>query len=229
MNNFSNPKGFTLVELLVIVAILAIVAGGVLMYFDRAEEDASFKIAQHEIFEIKKAILQFRTDTGYLPKQGPFALVADGGAVPVPPEGVAWFKSPANFSQLYQNPLLGTGHPLAAWDPDTRRGWRGPYLSRNGEGFVDVGGDLNSDGTGSPTSGAVLANLRGVADPFVKKPEGIYLAWRSAPGGETHDRWGRPYFLFDLANPSNARIVGSGVNGTYDAGAGDDLSIHILR
>ena len=64
--------GFTLLELLVVVAIVALIAGGVIMSFGNTRDDSSLQIVQSEILEIKKAVLQFKQDTGYLPKQGPF-------------------------------------------------------------------------------------------------------------------------------------------------------------
>ena len=115
--------------------MLAIVAGGSLMMFGDSEDDAAEQISLSEIQQIKKALLQFERDTGWLPKQGPFNLnTQPAGAVPLgnlpayvsAGQEVAWFYSPANFWQLYENPLAGTGHPLEQWNPMTRRGWRGP-------------------------------------------------------------------------------------------------------
>ena len=217
-----------MLELLVVVAILAVVAGGIVVVFGGVEEDAAFKIAQSEMMEIRKAILQFRRDTGFLPRQGPLALTIDGGSVPLPPQGEAWFKSPANFIQLLENPLTGTGHPLETWNIDTKRGWNGPYLSRSGEGYVTLGDNLQADGSGSPTAGGLLVDVPGMADPFTAEPVSGYLLWRANPGGPFHPDWGRPYFLFDLDN-NDARIVGMAANRTYEAGAGDDLVLYLLK
>lgn len=236
-----NKSGFTLLELLIVVAILAAVAGGVILALGGVQDDAALNLSRGEMLEIKKAILRFRQDTGFLPKQGPFDLAPpDGtGAVPLPAQGEAWFRSPANLVQLYENPFPTTStHPLKAWNPDTGRGWRGPYLTRQGEGLVDLGNGLNGDGTGSPTTGtALLSEMPGVADPYAAKPGPCTLggvprecfAWRAVAGGIPHDRWGRPYFLFDLNDPAQARIVGVGPNGIYDNGIGDDLVLSLFR
>lgn len=233
-----KEDGLTILELLIVVAILAALAGGVVMILDGAEEDSSVKIAKSEMLEIKKALVKFKQDTGYLPKQGPFELAPPNqcnasnlnGVVPLPPQGKDWFCSPANFLELYENPLAATAHPLKDWNPDTARGWRGPYLTRQGEGLVDIGDGLIMNGTGSPTTiiTALLAEVRGVADPFVAKPEGSFFVWRTSPGDTPHDRWGRPYFLFDLDN-NNARIVGMGTDKTYDNGTGDDIVLYIFK
>jgi prepilin-type N-terminal cleavage/methylation domain-containing protein len=240
MKNFhrTNEAGFTLLELLVVIAVLVALAGGVVLALGDVMNESASQVARTEMLEIKNALLRFRADTGFLPRQGPFELVdtdptdpmdtcipsAAIGSVPLPAAGRAWFCSPANMDALYTNPLSGTGHPLETWQPDTARGWRGPYLTQQGEGRVDVGDNLLSDGTGSPVAGTVLSEMRGVADPFVGDPVVVgpdtYLAWRIAPTLPSHPRWGRPYFLFDLddqgvSDSKEARIVGMGPDGTY--------------
>ncbi|MCG3117786.1 MAG: type II secretion system GspH family protein [Candidatus Manganitrophus sp. SA1] len=230
---FKTEEGVTLLELLIVITVLAILAGGVILSLGSVEEDAALRLSQSEMQEIKKSVLRFRQDTGFLPKQGPFDLAPPngGGVVPLPSEGVDWFRSSANFDQLYRNPLTGTGHPLESWNPNTARGWRGPYLTVHGEGLVDVGNNLGTDGTGSPVAGTVVANVRGVADPFIASPAGAYLVWRSSTAAASHDRWGRPYFLFALNNLNQARIVGMGPNRAYDGGTStsDDLVLYLFR
>jgi prepilin-type N-terminal cleavage/methylation domain-containing protein len=229
---------YTLLELLLVITLLAILAGGTIILMGDTDEEAAEQIAFSEIQEIKQALLQFNRDTGFLPKQGPFDLVTRlGGWVPlgnipayVPgAQQVAWFDSPANFWQLYENPLAGTGHPLEQFNPSTGRGWNGPYLSRFGEGLVDAGANLQPDGSGSPTAGAVLPQLFGAADPFLDEPVGLYLVWRASDGGQPHDRWGRPYMLFDLDDTNVARIVSMGRNGLYEGAAADDIVLELFR
>lgn len=245
--------GFTLLELLVVVAIMAVVAGSVVMVLGRTEEQANVHITQSEITELKKAYLRFRKDTGYFPKQGPFALSPSGLIKPddpshwptflsgkSPQERATWFHSPANHYQLLgliyavpdnQGPLAGTGHPLRTFDPDTARGWNGPYLGRAGNGFLRIGSALNPDGSGSPVAGTPIKDVVGVADPFALPPVGseAHLQWRPQPNGPATEyaRWGRPYFAFGLHDPNQARLVGTGPNGTY--GDQDDLTLYLLR
>lgn len=231
--------GFTLLEIMTVVVLLATVTGGVLVLFGDVEDDATDQIALSEIQEIRKALWRFKKDTGWLPKQGPFDLETQpGGAVPLSnlpgyvPAGqeAAWFQTPANFWQLYENPLAGTGHPLEQFNPNTGRGWRGPYLTRTGEGLVDVGDNLQTDGSGNPTTGTVLSQVHAVADPFVAQPiNGSYLVWRTEPGDPPLSRWGRPYLLFDLDDTSVARLVSMGRNRTYEGGAGDDIVVDLFK
>jgi hypothetical protein len=228
----------TVIELIVVMAILVTVASVVIVSMNNAQTNAAKHLGFSEIQQLRQALLQFKAHTGFLPGQGPFNLDSrPGGWVSasnlppyVPPAQTgAWFDSPANFWQLFENPLVGTGHPLENWNPNTGRGWNGPYLTRFGEGLVDVGDDLQSDGSGSPTAGAVLVQVVGVADPFPAEPQGPYLAWRSADGFPPHDRWGRPYLWFDRDDPDLARIVGMGPNEQYDAGANDDVVLELFR
>jgi len=238
-----SRRGFTLLELLVVVAIIAIIAGGVIMSFGGVQDESSLQIVQSEMLEIKKAVLQFKQDTGYLPKQGPFALGVDCTSPADADE--EHFCSPANFQQIYNEPVDSSNNPVMPWNINTSRGWRGPYLTQVGEGLVDVGDDLGIDGTGNPASGTVIPEVRGVADPFVSKPAGQYFVWRPAPnadcvvafgaGAKECDppaKWGRPYFLFDL-DKDDARIVGMGSSRTYDnTNDGDNpnnIVLHLLK
>src|SRR5690606_9574612 len=114
---------------------------------------------KNEMLEIKKAIRQFKLDIGDYPAG----------------------LHPADFAELTSKALPAG---LSAWNPDMARGWRGPYLSSDGNGLVDVGKDLLDDGTGSITSGDLEENLLGVADPFVHGPAGNYLVWRDCDACE---------------------------------------------
>lgn len=253
-----SGAGFTLLELLIVVAILALVAGVVVMSLEGTQDQAAQQLGQSEILEIKKAILQFKQDTGWLPKQGPFGLTTDselGILNPSvdshwPPEApadaagrIAWFHSPANFWQLYENALQDRNrvllHPLGEWNPPTARGWRGPYLTRQGEGLVDVGASLQMDGSVGPASNTILQAVYGIADPFTAAPEGPYFVWRSSLTSTPHKIWGRPYLLFDVhwSDPATlrdrARIVSMGKNGKYESNAatlgGDDDVVYLFK
>jgi len=263
-NPIRRPAGFTLIELLSVVAILAILAGAMMVGFSGVRENAAVSITGTEILNVREAVLRFRKDTGFLPGQGPFALVADGGAIDPanathwPPhlagasaaEREAWFRSPANFYMLFANPLENTGHELEAYDKVSARGWHGPYLRREGEGFVQIRDGIAPTGVGSPEAGNLLNPVAGVADAFEFRPnsDGVF-AWATQPGGEAHFRWGRPLLLLDTVAPAaltdpqdrrhyvrdRARVVGLGINGRYEdtdgdgLSTGDDLVQHLLK
>jgi hypothetical protein len=206
---------------------------------------------------IHEAALRFRRDTGHWPRRGPFALVADGGRIDPdedahwPPEApasstdrAAWFRSPANFYQLYEGraapsfqvALDVVAGPGKVFNPETGRGYLGPYLSRAGEGFVYVGLGLGTNGDGDPASGD-LVQVPGVADPFeAPAPPGNLFHWTSTtlavPADVEPSALGRPYLLFTVQPTSGElgpRIVCFGPNGAYDSDdlglGGDDLAI----
>lgn len=112
-----RSRAFTLIELILVVAVLATIAGGVLATMGGVEERASSEVTTHELGQLRDALLAFRRDLGSFPNQGAFAL-------PAPDE--------EDLRQLLARswPLAPTAppDPLATWNPDLRRGWRGPYL-----------------------------------------------------------------------------------------------------
>lgn len=215
-------QGFSLLELLVVIVILATLGGSVIVAAGNIRDNALRQIALMEMQKIKQALLQYRQDTG------DFHAPAH----------------PADFSALFDT--------AQTWDAATGRGKRGPYLISATKGLVDIGNNLTANGGGSPVLGATQSQ-QGVADSFVAAPvvsgsfnpceetasnipNNCVLDWRAAAGEPTHNRWGRPYLLFDLATP-NARLVSMGPDGRYDgphaADAclpnGDDLVLCLRR
>ena len=83
--------GFTFLEIMVVVAVLAILAGLIVPNFVRRAEDAKVTQSVVQIRELMKALELYRLDNGSYPstEQGLFALVEkpDGD-----PEPVKWKK-----------------------------------------------------------------------------------------------------------------------------------------
>ncbi|MBV1883665.1 MAG: type II secretion system GspH family protein [Pseudomonadales bacterium] len=218
-----NTAGFTLLEMVGVVLIMASVAGSMLMSFGGGENSIQQNtlngLAHHEMAQIKKALLQFRNDTGNFPS----------------------ITNPVDFSLLFDTTDL--------WNIDTNRGRRGPYLNNDGEGYTDIGNNIQSDGSGDPAVGAAINDVESIADPFLQFPvaAGSYLRcgenatnsnclldWRIRAADYDEDgdvdaadnfdpdlyampRQGRPYMLFDLNNQSAARVVSMGPNGRYES------------
>ena len=180
------PAGFTLIELLVVCGILAALAFTAWSGYAGVQESAEDDIAMADLRRVAHAVRRFKADTGYYPGQGPFFLAAsaiteaactssDGilrawAAPDLDADRDAWFASPANLALLFDAPLLCGKHPLAhlkTWNPETGRGWHGPYLDRTLRLWVDHGTDLNAstvvagapDGTGTPLAGAKIRDV----------------------------------------------------------------------
>jgi prepilin-type N-terminal cleavage/methylation domain-containing protein len=192
--------GFTLLELLVVVALMAMVAGAAVLALENTSDDAAIPIARSEMVEISKALRQFKRDTG---------------AYPLP-------SHPADFSTLISNVLpLG----LTNWNIDTGRGWRGPYLTRQGDGYLEVSGFTN------------LVNgskVHGKSDSFRQHRSASTINWHvcsdynnvnpvddDAVCVKPVEDWGRPYLLIDLNDIDKARVVSMGPDGNYGDVASD--------
>lgn len=251
--------GFTLLELLVIISILAAIAFITTGTFKGVQEGANDQLVRSEMQQIAKAIRQFKQDTGYYPKTGPFNLANYGGEVTYAslPSWAGsnnaardlWFYSPANFHQLLisTSPLdlsndgsTTIDHQLELWNPETGRGWRGPYVNGFAEGYLDVHDTIN-DGTAdgeqsghfreeSPAPAPLpnpIPDVPGIADPFEHRGRNVYgntlLDWSACPNDPTDDCdneeerefWGRPYLFFDLQNSSSPLLISMGGDGVY--------------
>lgn len=247
-----GQKGFTLLELLVVVAILAATAFVATGTFSGVAEHAEERLVRAEMQQIVQALRQFKQDTGYYPKEGPFALgatagqeVTDADLAAVTHSGgsaaerTRWFNSPANFYQLLVGPLLSAHvQGLEQWNAETGRGWRGPYLSGFRDGFVDIGDDINPDQNGSAGNPATVAvsavpDVDGLADPFNQRPvagggsevDSTLLDWssRARPNRTELSRWGNPYLLLTIDGVRT--LVSMGPDGIY--GNDDDILLRL--
>ncbi|MCP5078096.1 MAG: prepilin-type N-terminal cleavage/methylation domain-containing protein, partial [Psychromonas sp.] len=133
-----KQSGLSLLELLVVVSILAAIAGiGVQVYGD-TDQQVQVKLSSVELQVVANAVRRFKQDTGYYPKSGPFDLkqlprigevsldtLPDYVLGPVAKK-IAWFDSPANLSQLITAPVDMNNNPIMPWNVETGKGWRGP-------------------------------------------------------------------------------------------------------
>lgn len=106
-----SRRAFTLVELLVVLLILAAVAGVAVTMTAGQGQDAAQKATDVSLVRIREAILGGAEGPGYSSDR------ADGAL-------------PSKIADLILNPA--TGDSTQTWDPVTKLGWRGPYLRGQG-------------------------------------------------------------------------------------------------
>jgi prepilin-type N-terminal cleavage/methylation domain-containing protein len=229
---FRYQSGFTLLEMLVVAALLLVIAGGVVTSFRDVGSDATEQAARYQMQQLGDAIDAYYTDTGFIPSR----------------------DTPADLSFLFKNPDPNYDEDESSWDVNYRRGWRGPYLSGHKYLYVDIGDDLAANGTsvddsssaGEPnliaSGGDVIESVIAIADPFDHYPvdNGVsrsrggchtldcLLQWRKIEDGSPLDRFGRPYLAIDLELlqdnsivPGAARLVSLGGNGIYEPNSCD--------
>ena len=254
----ASTRGFTLVELLVVCSVLAalsVTAWGTYQGVTESNEDA---IARTDLMRLANSLRRFKQDTGYFPGQGPFVLAAtaqteaDCSAA----DGILrnwaepaddavrddWFNSPANIAQLLSAPTICGKHPqahLRRWNPDTQRGWHGPYFDVSLRDWVDHGKDLNTlDGDGDPQAGEKILDIPAYGNGSRFQAGGpLYarctnqsalvgncmLGWRTAPrsaadyDSDAHElaTRPRPFLMFGLAESDYPRVVYFGSDGKY--------------
>ena len=168
----SRNAGFTLLELLAVIMLLGVLAGGALIAYEGVQDDGEYSLARFEMAEIRKALLQFRRDTRELPcrvyRAGDYRLDvdemllnfkdADGNellASSTAEKEHRWCRNgfftdeaivqqDSGLSMLHRFPYDETdsAHTGKLWNPDTRRGWHGPYI--NEQGLTDPWGQRYS-------------------------------------------------------------------------------------
>ncbi|MEM7058489.1 MAG: type II secretion system protein [Pseudomonadota bacterium] len=216
----TDQRGLTLIEVLVVLGIIAAVAGIGIQVLNGVNDDTEESLVRVEMREVTSAIQRFRRDTGYWPKQGPF----DGADTNDPD-----LAEPANLAQLFLQPQTSLNADILTFDVPSGTGWNGPYLAELDALNVRVGDDMDASGTGDPTAGTEVV-VRGIGDPFQAAPVGTVFEWINGAGVQTA-QLGRPYFYFiDGSNVTGCAapcLVSAGPDGQYNAGGGDDIVVNI--
>lgn len=101
-------RGFTLVEVLVVMSILAILAGSAVVAYGEVGSTADAGMIASECTRVRDACRRFAQDVGRPPR-----YIAELLQDPADPTTAWWWNS---------------GPAVHPYDPVLRRGWHGPYL-----------------------------------------------------------------------------------------------------
>ncbi len=118
-----NQKGFTLIEVAIVVVLLGILSVGAYVAYTAFLDQARIDATTQEMLTIKRAIVGSAevTSGGRYSQQG---YLGDVGNVP------------PTLQDLVTNVA---GAP--AWNPYTRRGWNGPYIDGSTDYLNDAWGN----------------------------------------------------------------------------------------
>ncbi len=171
----SSQQGFTLLELMVVVSVLAAMAGIAAVAMDGYEREAQEQLVHTEMKRIANAIHRFKADTGYYPKTGIFADNTDNDA---------------NLEWLFSQPVASGGVPSMDWNATTGRGWHGPYLALESQQLLSTQ-DCDLDTLGTSSAFAALSDTfernrtyTSSDSCFIVRDDGSWVARESS---------GRPY------------------------------------
>lgn len=136
-HTLQRSAGFTLLELLVVVALMSVVAVAAVISLDNVDDTAAVQVARSEMVEISKGLKLFKRDVGHFPDAADEIKYV---GVPDPIEEMKFEAAKLNLLRTCQATDIGKvtlAEPTydvhcKDWNIDTARGWHGPYLSRDG-------------------------------------------------------------------------------------------------
>lgn len=132
-SKLGNQKGFTLIEILVVVVILGILAGIVVPRLLGEPEKARRTKAQVQIRNFEEALASFKLDNGFFPstEQGLQALVEKPrtGKIPTHYRDKGYIKKvpadPWGSSYIYLSPGIHDDYDIISYGPDGASGGDG--------------------------------------------------------------------------------------------------------
>jgi len=228
-----QQSGFTLLELLVVVSVLASLAGIAAVAMDGYEQDAQEQLVHVEMKRIASAIYRFKEDTGYFPEKGIFSENGDN----------------ENFDWMFSSPVDGSNNEILPWNANVGRGWHGPYLTLESQSkfatttdnncFIDTDTFSTAIGNGSQET------VPGIADPFERKM--TYSDGDACFTIRDNGKWvqkefsGQPYHYntaysdnipdSDCVSGTNTCIalISAGKDSTFDTSADSDDIVLVLE
>jgi len=108
-------KGFTLMELMIVIAIIMILAGAIVARVSTGGEKAKIAKATSEMNEIASACRSFYSDTGYWPYANSFNADSDGGLI-----------DKSHITHVIAD--SGTATSAGSVITTVKNLWKGPYI-----------------------------------------------------------------------------------------------------
>jgi prepilin-type N-terminal cleavage/methylation domain-containing protein len=103
----AKQKGFTLLELLVVIALLAVIATGALIAYENVGDNAQAAAGANSAATIDRAIRTYKAVEGNYPNQWDNLVTADGSAVPFLPAATS------DFVGIWSNATSAVAVPIA--------------------------------------------------------------------------------------------------------------------
>ena len=207
-----KSKAFTLLEIIIVIAIIGLLATLSVGYFANSRENASISIALKEMSEIKNAIRdRFYPDFALIPEdeENPayavkyLCLIND-------------FSAGAEEYEQMKSFLLDHGkqESLLQWDKYNRIGWRGPYIEREVLAFDDNDTGSLTDDQWYPlvVSPYLVKNyswFNSLSDDYVPNTDPAYNSKHDGIIGE--------YRIFGKQDKTLSQIVCYGINHKADS------------
>ncbi len=130
-------RGFTLLEMVIVLGIIGIILGGIGYKMIGALESAKIKTAEGDMKGLDSLLMQYKMNGGHYPTQGQGlnALVVKPNSTPIPKK---WVK------QLKESPMDPWGNPYAYRFPGKKNPGEYEIISNGPDGIANTGDDLSS-------------------------------------------------------------------------------------
>ena len=158
-----RPRGFTIVELLIVIVVIAVLAAVTVVAFNGINARANSSALQADLRGIYAKIALAQADNGTAPLATNAALTAVGFDVDTSQYGQGYYNGTAYYNLLYCRSTDNTSFALVAW-------------SKSNVGFVAKGGSVTSY-AGAPASFRVVCPAVGI-NPYTGSWMYAASAWQ---------------------------------------------------
>ncbi len=167
-----GKKGFTLIEMVVVLAVVAILAAILVPTIEKNILDAKIARANNEVQVLGAAMASFYKDVGIWPSYSTFNttqvdfIYSNNGSAGTDGSGYQWWSGATNGYDTFENQLISNAPGYTACAATTSENcWKGPYIA---EVKADPWGHKYSsnvkDATGSNAMWVWCAGPDGEAD-----------------------------------------------------------------